>query len=88
MQIVPELMRECFNMCSIYGCSCIAFPPLGVGRLYNYQPYDVAMCMIDEIRRQTQTNGIQVGLNLNRYVRNTFCKVFPFPCEAGGEYLK
>ena len=55
MQVLVPVMRECFQQCSFYGCKYVSFPPLGVGRLYNYPPDAVARCMVDEIIRQTQT---------------------------------
>ena len=60
MQIISQVMKECFQLCANYGCSCIAFPPLGVGRLYQYQPSVVAEGMVDCILRETQSGSLKV----------------------------
>ena len=54
-------MQECFQNCSSYGCGCIALPPLGVGRLYKYQPSIVAESMMASVLSGTRTMNLQVS---------------------------
>ena len=54
--MIQETITEVLQECQRSGYSSVAFPPLGVGRMYKYSPDTVADRMLAEINQNIQNN--------------------------------
>ena len=49
LQSIRSVMKELNQLCTVYSVTSVAIPPLGVGRMYQYDPTEAASYMRDYI---------------------------------------